>query len=268
MAVSGDLRSARAAAARGGRTLARPRPSPPRVVFEGRARVVRPLAPARPLLAWFSPSRGVTALFERPRYGRLARRWPLARPVPGRRRGEPRRSFSSRSGGSGEAWRDAIRPVKSAAAKGVNSDALRVAVRNFSTTAADWDGFPPSATPPSRHRLRRPALMRAVNRPPDTPRGEPSARLSTPPRPPPHRRKDRARRRSRRQLAAYTKARLADERVHRQRQRRLKTLAHVLQEGGNHAPPPRWTRSSRRRSRASETRRATCLATLARSARW
>ena len=58
-----------------------------------KVRARRPPSGARetPPLAWFSPSRGVTELFERPRHGRLARRWPLARPVP---RSPPRRASS------------------------------------------------------------------------------------------------------------------------------------------------------------------------------
>ena len=72
-------------------------------------------------------------------------------------------------------------------------------------------------------------------------------------------------------LAAYYRARLADPNASTASVNdALKTLAHVLQEGGNHAPPAevdalfpatfaRWP----------ETRRATCLATRsARSARW
>ena len=167
---------------------------------------------------------------------------PSPGPSPGRRRGEPRRSFSSRSGGSGEAWRDAIRPVKSAAAKGVNSaDALRVAVRNFlDDSCGIGTGFPSVGDASPRDIASDVLLlMRAVNRPPDAPPGRTLGEafdallghlltagkialdaevVAT--------------------LAAYYRARLADPNASTASVNdALKTLAHVLQEGGNHAPP-------------------------------
>ena len=167
---------------------------------------------------------------------------PSPGPSPGRRRGEPRRSFSSRSGGSGEAWRDAIRPVKSAAAKGVNSaDALRVAVRNFlDDSCGIGTGFPSVGDATPRDIASDVLLlMRAVNRPPDAPPGRTLGEafdallghlltagkialdaevVAT--------------------LAAYYRARLADPNASTASVNdALKTLAHVLQEGGNHAPP-------------------------------
>ena len=197
---------------------------------------------------------------------------PSPGPSPGRRRGEPRRSFSSRSGGSGEAWRDAIRPVKSAAAKGVNSaDALRVAVRNFlDDSCGIGTGFLRRRRHPSRHRLRRPAPHARREPPPGHPPGRtlgeafdallghlltagkiaPDAEVAP----------------RRRVLRSPPRG---PERVHRQRQRRPED-ARARPPGGRQ---PRATRRGGRAlpgdARASETRRATCLATRsARSARW
>ena len=179
---------------------------------------------------------------------------PSPGPSPGRRRGEPRRSFSSRSGGSGEAWRDAIRPVKSAAAKGVNSaDALRVAVRNFlDNSCGIGTGFPSVGDATPRDIASDVLLlMRAVNRPadahPDPPATDHGLGVSP---------------RTLGEafdallgdlltagkialdaevvatLAAYYRARLADPDASTASVNdALKTLAHVLQEGGNHAPP-------------------------------